>query len=74
MSDIGKDVEKERVRIHSEENCDNPLLFMVIPGVLACLDESIRPAGYMMIGGGLILTAYDTAARVCRWAREYREN
>ncbi len=49
-----------------EESFDNPLLFMLIPGAAACLDESIREAGYIMIAGGLVPTVYNIAEKIYR--------
>lgn len=74
MSDIGEDVEKERTRIHSEESYDNPLLFMIIPGAVACLEESTRLAGYMMILGAVGQPLIDTATKAYRAIKRYRRN
>jgi len=74
MSGLEDGVEKEEHYIHSEESSENPLLFMLIPGAVSCLEESTRLAGYIMIVGAVTPTVIDTAARVYRAIRGYRRN
>jgi len=51
MASLEDDVEKEERHIHPDKTFSNPVIWMLIFGSLACLEESVRSAGYLLIGG-----------------------
>ncbi len=74
MSGLEEEVEKEGIHIHSEESHDNPLLFMIIPGLIACVEETTRYAGYILILGAVGQPLIEATARVYQAIRGYRQN